>query len=93
MQYLHSKGIVYGNLKPASILIDDEGRMKLSDCSLSAYVNTDNVLAKNHRNKVTPSYWAPELFRVRLRCSFFDLSGRWGHELCVRYVGSWLRDV
>lgn len=40
LQFLHSNGIVYGNLKPSAVQIDASGLLKLSDFSLSAYVGS-----------------------------------------------------
>ena len=34
-QFLHGHGIVYGNLKPAAVLVDALGLLKLSDFSLA----------------------------------------------------------
>jgi len=31
LEYLHSKGIVHGNLRPSSILIDGNGKFKISE--------------------------------------------------------------
>jgi ribosomal protein S6 kinase alpha-1/2/3/6 len=35
LEYLHSKGVVYRDVKPENILIDAEGHVKLTDFGLS----------------------------------------------------------
>lgn len=35
MEFLHSQGVVYRNLKPENILITDDGHIKLTDYVLS----------------------------------------------------------
>lgn len=62
LQYLHSNGIIYGNLKPGTVLIDGEGLLKLSDFSLACRVNDSSKFTQSKR--VTPAYVAPELFEV-----------------------------
>jgi hypothetical protein len=38
--YMHSLGIVHGDLKPANVLIDARGRVKLSDCGMARAVRS-----------------------------------------------------
>ncbi|XP_031398414.1 serine/threonine-protein kinase RUNKEL [Punica granatum] len=64
LQYIHSQGIIYCDLKPSNILLDENGRSKLCDFGLarkSADVSrTPSLLPQAKRG--TPSYMAPELF-------------------------------
>lgn len=66
LQFLHTNGIIYNNLKPSSVLVDANGLLKLSDFSLAMYASQYSApdSEENQRCKRgTPSYMAPELFR------------------------------
>lgn len=59
LMHIHSRGIVYGDLKPSNILMDATACLRYYDFGLSC--SFDNAA---HATKVgTPSYMAPELFR------------------------------
>eukprot|EP01062_Namystynia_karyoxenos_P002395 TRINITY_DN10851_c0_g1_i1.p1 TRINITY_DN10851_c0_g1~~TRINITY_DN10851_c0_g1_i1.p1 ORF type:complete len:1341 (+),score=523.18 TRINITY_DN10851_c0_g1_i1:181-4203(+) len=60
LAYIHSKGIIYCDLKPSNMLVDAHGFLKLSDFGLACHV--DDVTPEKRRIG-TPSYMAPELFQ------------------------------
>lgn len=60
--YMHSKGIIYGDLKAENILLDDNGMVKLCDFNLSG---TKSLL--NDTLQGTVCYLAPEIIEGRSR--------------------------
>ncbi|KAH6783950.1 Protein kinase superfamily protein [Perilla frutescens var. hirtella] len=60
--YLHSKNIVHGNIKAASILVDPNGGVKLSSFVIEKHVRFLCVVRKSNQSfLVHSSYWiAPE---------------------------------
>jgi eukaryotic-like serine/threonine-protein kinase len=53
----HRKGVIHGDVKPANILITEEGRVKLTDFGMA------RLAAKDSRDTPllgTPAYWCPE---------------------------------
>ncbi|XP_030508016.2 serine/threonine-protein kinase RUNKEL [Cannabis sativa] len=65
LQYLHSKGTIYCDLKPSNILMDENGRTKLCDFGLARRLNEISKVPSSslpQAKRGTPSYMAPELF-------------------------------
>jgi serine/threonine-protein kinase len=53
----HRKGVIHGDVKPANILITEDGRVKLMDFGLA------RVAAREQASRAlsgTPAYWCPE---------------------------------
>lgn len=70
---MHSKGIIYCDMKPSNILINEYGSLKYGDFGLSKklvdLISTDKG-QKNQAKRGTPYYMAPELFQDKGVYSF-----------------------
>lgn len=63
LQYLHSNGIVFCDLKPSNILLNEYGDLKLSDFGMARkLVDLLSNFNDQESKKGTPYYMAPELF-------------------------------
>src|SRR6201999_2908141 len=53
----HRKGIIHGDVKPANVLVTEEGRVKLTDFGMARLASRDS---KDTPLLGTPAYWCPE---------------------------------
>ncbi|KAF0911439.1 hypothetical protein E2562_008313 [Oryza meyeriana var. granulata] len=63
--FCHSRGVAHRDLKPENLLLDEEGRLKVTDFGLAALpeqLRQDGLL---HTQCGTPAYVAPEVLRKR----------------------------
>lgn len=68
LEYLHAKGIVYRDLKPENLLIDEKGHIKLTDFGFAKYLPNDQ---RTWTLCGTPEYLAPEIIQNK------------GHDMAV----------
>eukprot|EP00668_Euglena_longa_P012359 GGOE01014804.1.p1 GENE.GGOE01014804.1~~GGOE01014804.1.p1 ORF type:complete len:1299 (-),score=455.54 GGOE01014804.1:132-4028(-) len=61
--YIHTRGVLYCDLKPSNVLVDGSGVVKLSDFGLAQHVDRLDYGASGGRRVGTPCYMAPELFQ------------------------------
>lgn len=76
--YLHSLRIVYRDMKPENILLDDQGHTRISDLGLAIYVSTNESV----KGRVgTVGYMAPEVVRNER----YTFSPDWWGLGCIVY--------
>lgn len=63
IEYLHSKDIIYRDLKPNNILIDQDGHIKITDFGLAK----ENMIGMDYTDTFwgSPAYLAPELLKEK----------------------------
>ncbi|KAL1132455.1 hypothetical protein AAG570_010410, partial [Ranatra chinensis] len=78
LEHMHKRYIVYRDLKPANILLDEHGHVRISDLGLAC----DFSKKKPHASVGTHGYMAPE---VLSKGTAYDSSADWFSLGCMLY--------
>nr|QSH71616.1 CBL-interacting protein kinase [Hedychium coronarium] len=63
VDFCHSRGVCHRDLKPENLLLDENGKLKISDFGLSALAESKRQDGLLHTTCGTPAYVAPEVMR------------------------------
>lgn len=80
--FVHTRGVIYTDLKPSNVLFDESGALKLSDFGMAILLEDLVMDGAPIPRRGTPYYMAPELFLEDGTHSFasdlWSLGGLWG---------------
>lgn len=63
LAYVHERGVVHGDVKPANVMLSRTGRVRLTDFGIASSVTGDDAARpETVRVHGTPRYMAPEMF-------------------------------
>ncbi len=61
MKHAHARGVVHRDLKPANVMLDSEGRVRVTDFGMAQRADTASGLTLSGQMLGTPGYMAPEV--------------------------------
>ncbi|OMO53108.1 hypothetical protein CCACVL1_28876 [Corchorus capsularis] len=65
VDFCHSRGVCHRDLKPENLLLDEHGKLKVTDFGLSALAQSKHQDGLLHTTCGTPAYVAPEVINRR----------------------------
>nr|XP_032801140.1 beta-adrenergic receptor kinase 2 [Petromyzon marinus]XP_032801141.1 beta-adrenergic receptor kinase 2 [Petromyzon marinus] len=78
LEHMHNRSVVYRDLKPANILLDEHGHVRISDLGLAC----DFSKKKPHASVGTHGYMAPEVLQ---KGTAYDSSADWFSLGCMLF--------
>ena len=80
IEYLHSLKIIYRDIKPENIMIDDKGRLRLIDMGTAKILKSKAGMSRTYTILGTPHYMAPEILVGKGYGLLVDL---WSIGICL----------
>jgi len=81
IEYLHAQNIIYRDIKPENIMIDDKGYLKMIDMGTAKFLKGKGAGAKRTFTIIgTPHYMAPEIITGKGYTLNVDL---WSIGICL----------
>jgi serine/threonine protein kinase len=88
LHHAHAAGVVHRDVKPDNVLLQADGRVKLTDFGLAKEVDAEEDLTRQASGLGTPNYMAPEQFYnargADVRCDVYSLAATLYHLLTGR---------
>jgi cGMP-dependent protein kinase len=78
MEYLHTNNIIYRDIKPENIMVDDKGYMRLIDMGTAKFLKGKG--GRTYTIIGTPHYMAPEILTGKGYSYTVDL---WSIGICL----------
>jgi cGMP-dependent protein kinase len=80
IEYLHNQKIIYRDIKPENIMVDEKGYIKLIDMGTAKILSVNYGVSRTFTIIGTPHYMAPEIINGKGYSLFIDL---WSIGICL----------